>query len=192
MSDSGHHLGAPTPRRPIPEPVAVAVPAVLFGVLDFFVLRGGDRSVGSALGAALAMATFVAVGVWWMRRAMRRLRAGRPGAESARFSWPSRSETQTSWPAERPGEGVATRRRADGSSDGAGRPSDEAGAGAGFEAARAADRVADRPVAGGGWANPTDGQRVFARVARLVRSPFADRGTNPLTGTRPGRKRGQR
>lgn len=152
MRDSGHHLGAPPPRRVIPEPVAIAVPAVLFGVVDFFVLQSSGRTVGSALGAALAMATFVAVGVWWIRRSLRRLRTSRS--------------------------------------------SDKPGLGAGLEVARTTDRVADRTVpdsvAGGGWANPTGRQRVFARMARLVRSPFADQGTNPLTGTRPGRNRGQR
>ena len=166
MRDSGHHLGAPPPRRVIPEPVAIAVPAVLFGVVDFFVLQSSGRTVGSALGAALAMATFVAVGVWWIRRSLRRLRTSRssdkPGLDAAR------------------GAGLEVARTTERTTD------------------RVADRgvpdgpVPDGPVAGGGWANPTGRQRVFARVARLVRSPLADQGTNPLTGTRPGRKRGQR
>ena len=161
MRDSGHHLGAPPPRRVIPEPVAIAVPAVLFGVVDFFVLQSSGRTVGSALGAALAMATFVAVGVWWIRRSLRRLRTSRssdkPGLDAAR------------------GAGLEVARTTERTTD------------------RVADRtVPDGPVAGGGWANPTGRQRVFARMARLVRSPFADQGTNPLTGTRPGRKRGQR
>ena len=86
-AERDHHLGAPPTRRAIPEPWAIAIPAVLFGLLDFSILRQDHRSSSSALGGSVAMAAFVAVGVWWIRRTLRRVRAKSAGGPVASGGW---------------------------------------------------------------------------------------------------------
>ena len=56
---------------------AIAIPAVLAGIVDAAIAHDGGRSWASAIGAGAGMALFVALGVWWIRRVTRGVKARR-------------------------------------------------------------------------------------------------------------------